>query len=156
MIVISDTGPLNYLLLLEVVEVLPRLHGTVTIPEAVRQEMLHSGAPEVVRVWASRLPPWVIVRQPQFLLPLPLDPGERAALSLAVEFQADLVLMDERRGRQEARALVLETIGTLGILANAAGAGLLDLADTLAKLQQTGFYVSEALIKKLLAAQASG
>jgi len=155
-IVVSDTGPLNYLLLLEAVDVLPRLHGTVTVPEAVRQEMLHHGAPEVVRAWASQLPEWVILREPQSLLPLPLDAGERAAISLAVEAHADLVLMDERRGRQEAQARGLQTIGTLGILVNAAGAGLLDLADVLAKLQQSGFYVSEGLIRKLLTAQPLG
>ncbi len=155
MIVVSDTSPFNYLLLLEAVEVLPRLYGSVIMPEAVRQEMLHPGAPEVVRVWAAQLPSWIIIRRPQVLLPLALDSGERAAISLAMEAGAGLVLMDERKGRQEAQARNLKTIGTLGILVNAAGAGLLDLADALAKLQQTDFYVSEKLIKTVLAAQAS-
>jgi len=117
--------------------------------------MLHRRAPKVVRSWASQLPHWIIIRRPQVLLPLPLDAGERAAISLAVEAGAGLVLMDERKGRQEAQARNLKTIGTLGILVNAAGAGLLDLADALAKLQQTDFYVSEKLIKTVLAAQAS-
>jgi len=148
-IVVSDTSPFNYLLLLEAVEVLPRLYGSVIVPEAVRQEMLHRRAPKVVRSWASQLPHWIIIRRPQVLLPLPLDAGERAAISLAVEVDASLILMDERRGRQEAQARELQTIGTLGILVNAAGAGLLDLADALAKLQQTDFYVSEKLIKTL-------
>ncbi len=155
MIVISDTGPLNYLIRLEAAGVLPALYETVTVPDAVRQEMLHPHAPEVVQAWAARLPTWAVLRQPQSLLPLALDAGERAAISLAFEVCADLVLIDERRGRQEAQAQNLKTIGTLGILVDAARSDLLDLTDALARLQQINFYVSEALVQTLLAAQAS-
>lgn len=155
MIVISDTGPLNDLIRLEAAEVLPALYETVTVPDAVRQEMLHPHAPEAVQAWAARLPTWAVLRQPQSLLPLALDAGERAAISLAVEVCADLVLIDERCGRQEAQAQNLKTIGTLGILVDAARSDLLNLTDALARLQRMGFHVSEALIQTVLAAQAS-
>jgi len=154
-IVVSDTGPLNYLLRLDAIAVLPQLYGSVVIPEMVQQEMSHPKAPAVVRAWAAQLPEWVSLGQPQSLLPLALDAGELVAISLAVERNADLMLMDDLRGRQAAQARGLQTIGTLGILVNAAGAGLLDLADALAKLQQTDFYASEKLIQTLLASQAS-
>ena len=75
MIVVSDTGPLNYLLRLELIEILPHLYDSVVLPEAVRQEMLHSNAPAIVRAWASQPPEWAIVGQPQSLLPLELDAG---------------------------------------------------------------------------------
>lgn len=45
MIVIADTTPLNYLILIDEIEVLPKLYGRVVIPEAVREELLRSGAP---------------------------------------------------------------------------------------------------------------
>ena len=150
MIVVSDTTPLNYLILLEAIEVLPQLYGFVIIPPAVRQEMLHPKAPEAVRFWASQLPEWVILRQPRGLLPLSLDAGEHEAISLAVEIGADLILLDERRGREAAQAQALQVVGTLGILVNAARAGLLDLSDALTRLRQTTFHISEELIIILL------
>ena len=38
MIVISDTSPLNYLILIECIDVLPQLYGRVVIPEGVLAE----------------------------------------------------------------------------------------------------------------------
>lgn len=155
MIVVSDTGPLNYLLRLDAIEVLPQLYGSVVIPEIVRQEMLHPNAPIVVRAWAASLPEWVILRQPQTFLSITLDAGELAAISLAAELHADLILMDDLRGRQAADAQNLKIVGTLGILDNAARNGLLDFTNAIARLRQAGFHVSEAVIQNLLNAQAS-
>jgi predicted nucleic acid-binding protein len=62
------------------------------------------GAPQAVRTWIDNAPTWLEVRKvdvthaPRTLL----DPGELAALTLAEELHADLVLMDERNGRDEA------------------------------------------------------
>ncbi|MDQ2800149.1 MAG: DUF3368 domain-containing protein [Armatimonadota bacterium] len=155
MIVVSDTGPLNYLLQIEAIEILPALYGSVILPEIVRQELLHPNAPEIVRTWAGQLPDWVVVRQPQSFLPLLLDEGERAAISLAVEIQAELILVDERRGRQAAEAQALAVTGTLGILANAARNGLLNFAEAIARLNQTSFYIAPELLAKLLHPEAA-
>ena len=155
MIVIADTSPLNYLRLIDAVQVLPTLYGSVVIPEEVRQELLHPDTPEIVRAWAAKLPEWVIVQQPQSLLPLPLDAGEIAAISLAVETRADLILIDERRGRRAAQSQHLAVTGTLGILANAARIGLLDFAEALAHLERTSFRISPELVTALLDDQAS-
>jgi predicted nucleic acid-binding protein len=51
MIIISDTTPLHYLILLEKAELLQKLFGIIIIPEAVFREMQHEGTPEVVRKW---------------------------------------------------------------------------------------------------------
>lgn len=155
MIVVSDTGPLNYLIRLDVITVLPKLYGSVVIPEMVRQEMSHAGSPAPVRAWAAQLPDWVSVGQTQSLLPLTLDAGELAAISLAVAIGADLILMDDLHGRRAAASQNLKTTGTLGILAEAAAAGMLDLADALTRLQQMGFYVSETLVRTLLSSQTT-
>jgi predicted nucleic acid-binding protein len=55
-----------------------------------------------------------------------LDRGEAAAISLAVEHKADLVLIDEREGTELAQSLGLETRGTLAVLAIAGGRGEID------------------------------
>jgi len=64
MIVVADTGPLNYLILLGHIEVLHILYGEVVIPPAVQDELLDPSAPEPVRSWISSPPPWLEIRTP--------------------------------------------------------------------------------------------
>ncbi len=49
MIVVSDTSPLSYLVLIEEVEVLPAIFGRVVIPPAVVEELQAPGAPDAVK-----------------------------------------------------------------------------------------------------------
>ena len=56
MIVVSDTTPLNYLILIDAADVLPKLFGQVYAPSAVLTELSHTRSPELVRKWASGLP----------------------------------------------------------------------------------------------------
>jgi predicted nucleic acid-binding protein len=53
MIVISDTSPINYLILIECVNVLPELYGRVVIPEGVFEELQRLSTPQVVREWVA-------------------------------------------------------------------------------------------------------
>ncbi len=62
MIVIADTSPLHYLILLEHTEILQHLYGRVIIPEAVVRELQAQRTPEVVRRWITSLPQWLQVR----------------------------------------------------------------------------------------------
>jgi predicted nucleic acid-binding protein len=87
MIVVADSGPLHYLILLEHIELLRRFYGQVLVPEPVAGELSAAAAPAVVRDWITKPPTWVEVR------PVPsdavsmitddLDLGERAAIALA-------------------------------------------------------------------------
>jgi hypothetical protein len=56
MIVIADTSPLNYLILLRKAEVLSAIYGRVLAPKAVLLELLHPEAPEMVRAWSATPP----------------------------------------------------------------------------------------------------
>ena len=150
MIVVSDTSPINYLLLLDAVGLLPQVYGTVIIPESVRQELTHTSAPAQVRLWAANMPSWVTVRPPRVVIPLSLDIGEQEAISLALELRAEVILIDERRGRRIAEAQGLKVTGLLGLLEEAGHRGLINLADALAQLQQTDFHVSASLVASLL------
>ena len=80
--VVADTGPLHHLSSIGCIDVLPGLFAAVTIPDAVRAELLHPGAPRSVREWASDPPAWLLVRvAPGGGDPSDkLDAGERAAL----------------------------------------------------------------------------
>jgi predicted nucleic acid-binding protein len=80
-----------------------------------------------------------------------LDRGERDAILVALELKADLLLMDDREGVEEAVRLGLVVTGTLGVLDRAAEKGLVDLADTFRRLRTTNFRVSPALLDRILA-----
>jgi predicted nucleic acid-binding protein len=56
MIVIAETGPLNYLISIGHIDVLPKLYATVLIPFAVREELRDAGAPDLVREWIASPP----------------------------------------------------------------------------------------------------
>ena len=79
-----------------------------------------------------------------------LDLGEQAAITLAQTLSADLLIIDERLGRQIARERGIFIIGTLGILDDAASQGLVDLSAAIARLQKTNFRISRRIIQALL------
>jgi predicted nucleic acid-binding protein len=143
-IVVSDTSPLNYLVLIEAVRVLPVLYETVVLPSQVLAELQREQTPINVRMWADNLPNWVTVRfvsEPFHPATIGLDIGEAAALSLAHELSVETLLIDELDGRQVAkRELALSVVGTLGILLEADEAGILDASKAFERLKsQTTF-----------------
>jgi len=83
-----------------------------------------------------------------------LDRGEREAIALAEELRADRLIADETLARAEAVRRRLSVIGTLGVLRNAARAGLLALPEALSKLQATSFYIAPELIRSLIEEEA--
>lgn len=153
MIVISDTSAILYLLLINQLDILPQLYGQVIIPDIVRDELLDPGAPIELQQWISNPPEWLRVQQvtriPDASLSK-LNPGEQAAIALAQESLADLLIIDERAGRRAARNLGISIIGTLGILDEAASVGLLNFPEAITLLSATNFRVSSRLIQSLL------
>ncbi|MGI8641898.1 MAG: DUF3368 domain-containing protein [Pyrinomonadaceae bacterium] len=153
MIVVSDATPINYLILVGKIFVLPELLGKVIIPSAVFRELQADKTPKTVKEFIENLPGWLEVRQAQFLFDIDLDDldaGEREAIVLAEELRADVLLIDERSGREAALKRNLPVVGTLGILERAAEKGLLDFAETLQKLKANGFFITLALEKDFL------
>lgn len=150
MIVVADSGPLHYLILLEQAELLHSFYGQVIAPEAVFRELTAGKAPHPVRKWISNPPSWFRVQSVSpdqlALVTAELDPGEREAITLAQTLGADLLLIDEALGRAEARRRSLRVTGTLGILRAAAERGLIRVPEVLARLRETSFYVDDRLI----------
>jgi predicted nucleic acid-binding protein len=114
--------------------------------------MLDPDAPPILQEWIANPPSWLTI-QPVPVLDTTLhglDPGEQAAITLAQTLSADLLIIDERLGRQIAEERGIAIIGTLGILDDAANQGLINLAEAIAQLQQTNFRVSRRIIQALL------
>lgn len=153
MIVVADTSPLNYLILLGHADLLRDIYGHVLVPSAVLVEMQHAEAPPAVRTWATAPPAWLDRRQVENLdttLSLALGPGEREAISLALEVHADVLLIDERAGRTEAEARHLEVAGTLAVLLEASIRGHLNLPEKIAHLRRHGFRLSSGVERAML------
>lgn len=151
--VVADTSPLNYLILIHQINLLPDLYGRVLIPESVLEELSATETPQLVRSWATNLPEWIEVSP---AIPIEdaglnrLHAGERDAISLTLSTHADAVLLDERRGRQEAENRGLKPIGTLGVLVTAHKQGLIHLRATIDALRQTSFHASPKLLASIL------
>lgn len=155
MIVIADTTPIHYLVLIGEADLLPRLFGTVIVPQAVLNELEHPHTPPPVKAWLQAPPAWLNLRQADpayFKLLAKLGAGETEALALALELNADAVLLDDKKARREAQAHTLTTISTLSLLEAGAQRGWLDLPAAIAKLEQTNFRfpaeMAEAMLKR--------
>lgn len=150
MIVVADTSPINYLVLIGRVDLLGRLYRRILIPSAVLAELKHAEAPNAVRKWANDAPSWLAVLNPKTTLRLnQLDPGKSEAITLAIEVHAEVVLIDDHDGRQEALRRGLKVAGTLAILDDADRAGLIVFDDAVAALRQTSFRLSPLVLKEI-------
>lgn len=153
-VVVADASPLHYLILIDAVQVLPRIFETIHIPVEVRDELVHQETPAAVREWMQQAPKWLEIQAAPSTLEDPaldvLDFGERAAILLAEAISADLVLIDERAGAKIAQRRGLEVTGTLGVLKLASKAGLLPLREAFERLRSTNFRYPVAMVDRLL------
>ena len=62
-LVVADTGPINYLILVDAIDLLPKVFSTIVVPAAVYRELCDPGAPLPVRAWIANIPNWLEVRR---------------------------------------------------------------------------------------------
>jgi uncharacterized protein len=145
-IVVSNASPLIALEQIGQLGLLEQLFSSIVIPPAVVREI----SPSVT------LPVWVteqILSQavgPR-ILSASLGAGESEAISLALEVQARLLILDDRPARRLAQALGLPIIGTLGVLLAAKQRNLLPaIRPRLDALLQHDFRIAPALYDQIL------
>jgi predicted nucleic acid-binding protein len=153
--VVADTGPLNYLVQIGAIDLLPKLFDRIIIPTSVHEELTRRRAPATVRDWAAQIPAWLTVkpvdsRDWNNALWRALDEGERAAIALAAGIGAELILMDDRAGVAFARGLGFAVTGTLGVLELAARRNFIDLAEAFTRLKATSFHYRQGLLDVFL------
>ncbi|MEA5582137.1 DUF3368 domain-containing protein [Nodularia harveyana UHCC-0300] len=159
MIIVSDTSPITNLAAINQLDLLQKLYTGIVIPTAVYNEMVKvdkivPGAVEVQTL------PWIqkqaVVDFQRVILIQEtqenIDLGEAEAIVLALELKADLLLMDERRGRIVATSYGLQITGLLGILLQAKRKMLVPsvkiLMDQL--IEQADFRVSDQLYTTII------
>ena len=156
MIVISDSSVLINLAWIKQLDLLPHLYQGVVVPTAVWQEVVEKGAgkPGAQEIQAAT---WLQVQTPENkplvqALRQDLDAGEAEAIALAIEQQADLLLMDERIGRATAQYFDLPVMGLIGILITAKQKQMLpEIKPSLDLLRQVArFYIAESLYQRVL------
>lgn len=157
MIVVSNTSPIINLACVSQLDLLRQLYGQIIIPQAVFTEIAIAGAgePGAKEVqgfdWITPRP--VTQGSLTKVLRLELDAGEAEAIACALEINADLLLLDERRARETAQRLGLKFIGILGVLTEAKRRQLIPrIRPVLDNLRhQAGFWVTDALYQRVLA-----
>ncbi len=156
MIVVSNASPLVGLAAIDQFDLLRVLYGNILIPEAVWHEVVvegqgRPGSNEVSQAeWIAKRS----VRNQPLVLALrqDLDVGEAEAISLTIELNADLLIMDERLGRNTARHFGLNFIGIVGVLVEAKHKGALPrIKPCLDRLRDAaGFHISDELFERVL------
>lgn len=147
--VISNNSPLVALWHLDRLSLLRDLYTEVWIPQGVEKEFL--GTKKKSRQEALNKAPWIktvdLVDSEKASIYNRLDSGEAAVLALANEHEARLVIIDEKKARQEILKIGLPFKGTVGILLDAKEEGLVDeIKPLLITLQEKGMYLDESLI----------
>lgn len=151
MLVVADSSPLVVLVSIGHIGMLPRIFGQVLVPPEVIRELAQSNRVPSVRAFAESPPPWLMVRAPAHIEQMAsLHNGELAAINLALELGAGLLLIDERAGRNVAEQRHIPFTGTIGVLELAADMGLLDLQEAFERVKQTDFWISHRLLDERL------
>ena len=159
MIVVSDTTPLISLLKIERLDLLEKLFGNVLIPQAVYEELT---VDERFKLEAEQL------KQKEFITVQPvknpdsvsilkratgLDQGESEAIVLTDEAKAELLLMDEAKGRAVSNEMGFRIMGTIGVLMAAYEEHELtsdEVKECIAGLQRAGRHIGQRHYQMLL------
>lgn len=156
MIIISDTSIISGLVIVDKVDILTKLFGKIIVPQAVKSELL------LLEAYKNKIKQFFEKEQIGVLKPTNksfynelfqiLDKGEAEAITLAVELKADLLLVDEKKGRIIAKQLEIMITGLLGILLLAKQQNIISsVKQIMDKLKsEAGFWIGENLYDKVL------
>lgn len=157
MVVVSDTSPISGLYRIGHLHLLQLLYQKVILPDAVYHELLRlkSFGYDLKEILAAE---WIEVKSPAHIVDVTalrkeLDEGEAEAIVLAKELHADLLLMDETKGRAIAKREGMVIIGLIGVLSEAKAEGHILLVKPLLDrlIHDINFRVSPALYQMVLA-----
>lgn len=156
MIIVSDTSPISNLAVIGQLPLLRALYSQLIIPNIVYQELtaLETFGIDISLIQTSE---WIVIRSARArplvqILQAELDDGEAEAIALAIELQADRLLIDERLGRRVAERYGVPITGLLSILAAAKQENLIPAVKTVLDqlINQARFRVHPNLYHQIL------
>lgn len=153
MVVVSDTSVITNLLQINKIELLQQLFKKVVIPGEVYNELNRIPGHTIFlaeQEWIQILSPADNLAVEKLLIYL--DKGEAQSIVLAAELQADLLLIDERKGRQIAEEMGLKIMGLIGILIKAKNIGLINFVRPLLDelIASAGFRIKEDFYNQII------
>ena len=143
-IIISDTSSLIALTNIGELELLKKVYEEVVI------------TPEIGEEYGLETPDWIRIEkiediQKFKLLNLELDKGESSGITLALENEASLLIIDEKKGRGIAKKLGIKITGILGVMIRAKEIGVINrIKPLIEKLEKVDFRMSERLKNQIL------
>ncbi|MDX5479089.1 MAG: DUF3368 domain-containing protein [Cyclobacteriaceae bacterium] len=144
-IIIADTSCLIVLDKVGYLDLLNKVFGEVVITQQVFEE------------FGKSAPPWILIEKTknpnpnQKILEATLDKGEASSISLAMDYDDSLLIIDESKGRKIAKSLGLKITGTLGILVIAKSNNLIgEVKPIIDKIKSTNFRISPQLEQLVL------
>ena len=151
---ISNTSPLVYLHRIDALGWFPQIFSSIWIPQQVIDE-LNEGHARGYDVPTEQHCPWAKIVEPKQMpsewFALDLGMGEVAAMSLALENSARVVILDDLLARRTAQAAGLNVWGTLRILLEAKTIGLItEIRPHVEHLGSSGMYLSESIKQRIL------
>ena len=149
--IISDTSSISNLFQIERIDLLKRLYNKITITPAVQRELYAlEEQKEIDKLkWIKVVAPKDQIRVMTLLEEL--DLGEAESIALAIERNAQYLIIDEYRGRAIAEQYGVKIVGVLGILIQAKQDGLISsVKDEVLKLRQVGFRLNQRLVDRVL------
>lgn len=155
MIVISDTSCIGYLIIIDKLFLLNDNFSEIIIPQTVHKEVLQLSSHYDLSKYllSSGIKVNSITNNKLFTeLLKKVDEGESEAIVLSKELNADLLLIDERKGTQLARSLGIKTIGLLGILLLSKEKKIIPLVRPVLEelLRNTTFRINQTLYTNIL------
>jgi predicted nucleic acid-binding protein len=154
--IVSNTSPLINLAMIGELELIQKLYNTIYIPQAVFDEIVIQGKGQAGAKQIKNSS-WIIDHPIDNTLltkslSLQLDKGEAEAIALSIELFANLILLDEKRGRAIATQFNLRPLGILGILIHAKKMGLIPLIKPLIDRlrNHAGFWIDNQLYQYVL------
>lgn len=154
-LVVTDTTPIILLARIKQLNILKRLYGEILIPEGVFSELMRGKKkqPGVLEVLNMKWIKAVKVKNRSIVNKLNrhLDLGESEAIALSIETKADVLIIDERKGRAVAQRMRINIIGTIGVLIKAKREGKIPvIRPYLDQLKGHGFRMSKELYEQAL------
>jgi len=143
-IIISDTSCLIALDRIGRIDLLQKTFGVIYTTRIVAEE------------FEDTLPNWIVIKEVIDIyrieqLKLSLDPGEASAISLALETENSILIIDEKKGRKAAQDLNISIIGTLKVLLIAKNRGVISsVKQVINELQKQSFRFNKAIVAEIL------